>query len=63
MKNGLTPDYLSSFFPSSVGETAIYNLRNASDIQTIRTSTSYKTTSFKKHEPHIQRKHLMTSIT
>ena len=35
MQNGLTPEYLSSLVPPSVGSTVRYALRNNSDLQTI----------------------------
>ena len=35
MQNGLTPEYLSSLVPLSVGSTVRYALRNNSDLQTI----------------------------
>ncbi|XP_053380636.1 uncharacterized protein LOC128548935 [Mercenaria mercenaria] len=46
MKNGLTPEYLSSLVPQTVGETATYNLRNAADIQELRTRTALYYNSF-----------------
>ena len=35
MQNDLVPDYLSSLVPPTVGSTAVYNLRNDSDLRTI----------------------------
>jgi hypothetical protein len=40
MKNGLSPNYLSSLVRPSVGETSRYNLRNSNDFKGIRTRTS-----------------------
>ena len=47
MKNGLTPNYLSSLIlPDTVGETSRYNLRNAADIHSFQTRTSLYHNSF-----------------
>ena len=35
MQNGMTPEYLSSLAPPTVGSTTRYRLRNESDLQTI----------------------------
>jgi hypothetical protein len=46
MKNGLTPDYLCSLLPPTVGENSRYDLRNATNIQTIRTRTTLYQNAF-----------------
>jgi hypothetical protein len=46
MKNGLTPDYLCSLLPPAVGENSRYDLRNATNIQTIRTRTTLYQNAF-----------------
>jgi hypothetical protein len=46
MKNGLTQDYLCSLLPPTIGETSWYNLRNATNIQTIRTRTTLYQNAF-----------------
>ena len=45
MQNGLTPDFLSSLVPPTVGSTTTYNLRNFSNLQTVHASSQlyYKT--------------------
>ena len=39
MKTNLCPEYLSSLIPPTVGNISRYNLRNANDLQTIKTSS------------------------
>ena len=39
MKSNLCPGYLSSLIPPTVGNISCYNLRNANDLQTIKTSS------------------------
>ena len=46
MKNNLTPTYLSSLVPESVGQTFRYNLRNSNDLLTIDVRTSLYSNSF-----------------
>ena len=46
MKNDLSPSYLSSLVPQTVGEQSHYNLRNATDIQGIHARTSLYYNSF-----------------
>ena len=46
MKNNLTPTYLSSLVPESVGQTSRYNLRNSNDLLTINARTSLYSNSF-----------------
>ena len=46
MKNNLTPTYLSSLVPESVGQTSRYNLRNSNDLITINARTSLYSNSF-----------------
>ena len=46
MKNDLSPSYLSSLVPQTVGEQSHYNLRNATDIQGIHARTALYYNSF-----------------
>ena len=46
MKNNLTPHYLSDLVPPSIGSEHRYPLRNADDIQYIRTNTEFYYQSF-----------------
>ena len=46
IKNNLTPTYLSSLVPESVGQTSRYNLRNSNDLLTINARTSLYSNSF-----------------
>ena len=46
IKIGLTPDYLCSIFPETVGLTTPYNLRNARDLNIINTRTQLFKNSF-----------------
>ena len=39
MQNGLTPDFLSSLVPPTVGSTTTYNLQNFSNVQTVHASS------------------------
>ena len=46
MQNDLVPDYLSSLVPPTVGSTAVYNLRNDSDLRTISANSQLYYNSF-----------------
>ena len=46
MQNGLSPDYLISLVPPTVGSTSSYPLRNASDLQTINAGSQSYYNSF-----------------
>ena len=46
MINGLSPDYLSSLVPHTVGNDTAYSLRNASDYKYIRSNTQLYYNSF-----------------
>ena len=46
MSKGLVPTYLSDILPQSVGNRSHYNLRNSSDIQSIRSRTALYAHSF-----------------
>ena len=46
MQNGLTPDFLSSLVPPTVGSTTTYNLRNFSNLQTVHASSQLYYRSF-----------------
>ena len=46
MQNGLSPDYLTSLVPPTVGSTSSYPLRNASDLQTINAGSQSYYNSF-----------------
>ena len=46
MQNGLTPDFLSSLVPPTVGSTTTYNLRNFSNLQTVHASSQLYYKSF-----------------
>lgn len=46
MQNGLSPAYLTSLVPDSVGNALPYNLRNNNDIQTIHSNTQLYFNSF-----------------
>ena len=46
MQNGLSPGYLISLVPPTVGSTSSYPLRNASDLQTINASSQSYYNSF-----------------
>ena len=46
MKNNLTPPYLSSLVPQTVGQTTRYSLRNSNDLQTIQSRTTLYSNSF-----------------
>ena len=46
MQNNLSPNYLSSLVPPTVGSTSSYPLRNASNLQTIRTNSEQYYNSF-----------------
>ena len=46
MQNNLSPDYLSSLVPPTVGSTSAYHLRNASDIHLIHANTQLYFNSF-----------------
>ena len=46
MQNYLVPDYLSSLVPPTVGSTAVYNLRNDSDLRTISANSQLYYNSF-----------------
>ena len=46
MKNNLTPLYLSSLVPQTVGQTTRYSLRNSNDLQTIQSRTTLYSNSF-----------------
>ena len=40
-QNGLSPDYLTSLVPATVGSTLSYPLRNASNLRTIHANSKY----------------------
>ena len=46
MQNGLSPDYLTSLVPATVGSTSSYPLRNASNLQTIHANSQVYYNSF-----------------
>lgn len=46
MKNSLTPDYLSSLVPQSVGSTSSYHLRNAMNLTTLHANSQLYYNSF-----------------
>ena len=46
MKHGLSPQYLSSLLPETVGQTSADNLRNASDSITVQCKTHLFANSF-----------------
>ena len=46
MVNNLTPPYLSSLIPTTVGNTSTYNLRNARDLSTVASRTALFSNSF-----------------
>ena len=46
MQNDLSPDYLSSLVPSSIGNTTTYSLRNINDLNTIRANSQLYYNSF-----------------
>ena len=46
MQNGLSPDYLTSLVPATLGSTSSYPLRNASNLQTIHANSQLHHNSF-----------------
>ena len=46
MQNGLSPNYLSSLVPPTVGSTSTYPLRNSRNLHTIRTNSQLYSNSF-----------------
>ena len=46
MKSGMSPHYLTTLIPPLVGNTSIYNLRNANDIGTVHANSQLNYNSF-----------------